>query len=61
MKGGLFSLESLHPISKNIEGFYKADNFRNAIAFGVSVFIFFDSNTYIQLQFAVNFSWGQSF
>ncbi len=33
MKRGLFSLESFHLNSKNIDGFYKADNFINAIVF----------------------------
>ncbi len=42
MKQGLLSLESLHPNSENIEGFYKSDNFSNAIAFGVSLFVFCD-------------------
>ncbi len=49
MKQGLFILESFHPNSKNIEGFYKADNCNNAIAFGVSLFVFCDLNTYFQL------------
>ncbi len=49
MTQGLFGLEFLHPNSENIEGFYKADNFSNAIAFGVSLFVFYDLNTYFQL------------
>ncbi len=50
-KQGLFSVESLHPDSENIEGFYKAHHFTycNAIAFGVSEFVFCDLNTYFQL------------
>ncbi len=49
MQQGLFSLESLHPNSENIDGFYKGDNFSNAIAFGVSLFVSCDLNTYFQL------------
>ncbi len=56
MKEGLFTLEFVHPNSENIEGFNKSDNFTNAIAFGVSLFIFCDLNTYFQLYFAVHFS-----
>ncbi len=40
------------PNSKKIEGFYKADNFINFttdIAFGASLFVFYDLNTYFQL------------
>ncbi len=44
-----------------MERIYKADNFINDIAFGASVFIFCDLNTYFQLKFAVNFSRDQSF
>ncbi len=46
MEQGLFSLESLHPSSENIEGFYKADKFSNAIDFGVSLFVFRDLDTF---------------
>ncbi len=46
MKQGLFSLESPHPNSENIEGFYKTDNFSNAIAFGVTLFVFCDLKTF---------------
>ncbi len=42
MKQALFSLESSHPHSENIEGFFKTDNFGNTIAFGVSLFVFCD-------------------
>ncbi len=48
MKQSLFSLEYLHPNSEKIEGFYKGDNFINDIAFGASLFVFCDLNTYIQ-------------
>ncbi len=39
MKRGLFSLQSRHPNSENIERnsiIYKTDNFNNDIVFGVS-------------------------
>ncbi len=48
--------ESLDPNSEKIVGFYKGDNFINDIAFGDSLFIFCDLNTYFQFQFAINFS-----
>ncbi len=44
MKWGLVSLESLDPNSEKIEGFHKADNFFNDIAFWASVFVFCDLN-----------------
>ncbi len=56
MKGGLVSLESLHPNIENIEKFYEADNFSDAIAFGF-LFVFCDGNTYFQLKCAINFFW----
>ncbi len=49
MKWSLVSLESLDPNSEKMEGIYKADNFINDIAFGVSLLIFCDLNTYFQL------------
>ncbi len=49
MKWSLVSLEPLHPKSDKVEGFYKAKNFINDIAFGTSLFIFYDLNTYFQL------------
>ncbi len=35
--------------SEKVEGFYKAKNFINDTAFGISLFVFYDLNTYIQL------------
>ncbi len=49
MKWSLVSFEYLDPNSKNMEGLYKADHFINDIAFGASLFIFCDLNTYLQL------------
>ncbi len=43
---GLVSIKSLHPNSKKIEEFYKADNCINDIAFGAYLFVFCDLNTY---------------
>ncbi len=48
MKWSLVGHESLDPNSKKIEGFYKGDNFINDIAFGDSLFVFCDLNTYLQ-------------
>ncbi len=48
MKWSLVSHESLHPNSEKTEGFYKGDNFINDIAFGTSLFVFCDLNTYFQ-------------
>ncbi len=49
MKWGLVSLESLDPNTKEMEGFYKANNFINDIAFGVSLFGFYD--LYLNMYF----------
>ncbi len=49
MKWGLVSHEFLDPNSEKIEGFYKVDNFINDIAFGASLFVLCDLNTYFQL------------
>ncbi len=49
VKWGLGSLQTLDPNTKNIEGFYKADNCINYIAFGASLFVFYDVNTYFQM------------
>ncbi len=49
MKCSLVCIESLDPISKKIEGIYKADNFIYDIAFGASLFIVCDLITYFQL------------
>ncbi len=48
MSISLVSCESFGPNSEKIEGFYKGDNFINDIAFGVSLFVFCDLNTYFQ-------------
>ncbi len=48
MKSSFVSHECLDPNSKKIDGFYKGDNFINDIAFGASLFIFSDLNTYFQ-------------
>ncbi len=48
MKWSLVSYESFDTNSGKIEGFYKSDNFINDIAFGASLFIFCDLNTYFQ-------------
>ncbi len=48
MKWSLVSHESLDPNSEKMEGFYKGDNFINDIAFGVSLFVFCNLNTYLQ-------------
>ncbi len=48
MKWNLISRESLDPNSEKIEGFYKGDTFINDIAFGASLFVFCDLNTYLQ-------------
>ncbi len=61
MKGRLVSLESLDPNSEKMEGIHKTDDLINDIAFGASLFVFCDLNTYFPLYFAVNFSRGQSF
>ncbi len=45
----LISLEPLVSNSENVEGFYKAKKFINNIAFGTSLFVFCDLNTYFQL------------
>ncbi len=47
MKQGLFSLDTLYPNSENIEGFYKANNFSNAIAFGVFLFLIVICNKFL--------------
>ncbi len=47
MKWGLVSLEFFDPNTEKIEGFYKADNFINDTAFGVSLFVFCDLNIHI--------------
>ncbi len=49
MKWSWVSLESLDPNSEKMEGIYKADNFINDIAFGASLFVYSDLNTYFQL------------
>ncbi len=49
MKWSLVSLEPLDPNSEKKKGIYKTDNFINDIAFGASLFIFFDLNTHFQL------------
>ncbi len=49
MKLGLVSLDSLDPNSERMEGIYTADDYINYIAFGVSLFVFCDLNTYFQL------------
>ncbi len=49
MKWSLINLEPLDPNSIKVEGFYKAKNFINDIAFGISLFAFCDLNTYFQL------------
>ncbi len=46
MKWSLVSHESLDPNSAKIEGFYKGDKFNNDIAFGASLYVFSDLNTY---------------
>ncbi len=46
MKWSLVSRESLDPNSEKIVGFYKGDNFINDIAFGASLFVFYDLNAY---------------
>ncbi len=48
MKWSLVSPESPNPNSEKKEGFYKGDNFINDIAFGDSLFVFCDLNTYFQ-------------
>ncbi len=56
MKLSLVRLESLDHNSEKMEGIYKTDNFINDIAFGTSLFVFFDDlNTYFQFKFAINF------
>ncbi len=47
-KWNLDSLEPLDPNSEKVEGFYKANNFINDVAFGTSLFVFCDLNTYFQ-------------
>ncbi len=42
-------LEALDPNTEKLEGFYKAKNFISNIAFGTSLFVFCDLNTYFQL------------
>ncbi len=46
MKWSLVSRESPRTNSEKIEGFYKSKIFINNIAFGASLFIFCDLNTY---------------
>ncbi len=58
LKWSMVSHESLDSNSENIEGFYKGDNFISDIAFGASLFVFCDLNTYFQFEFARNFSWS---
>ncbi len=48
MKWSLVRLEFLDPHSEKMEGFYKTENCINDIAFGTSLFVFFDLNTYFQ-------------
>ncbi len=43
-----FRLVSIDPNSEKMDGIYKTDNFINDIAFGTSLFVFFDLNTYFQ-------------
>ncbi len=57
MKLSLVSLESHDPTSEKMEGIYKTDNFINDFACGASLFVFFDLNTYFQLQFAVQITY----
>ncbi len=45
----LVSLESFEKNTEKSEGFYKADNFINDIAFGASLFVLCDLNTYFQM------------
>ncbi len=45
----LVSLEPLDPNSKKVEGLCKSKNVMNDIAFGASLFVFCDLNTYFQL------------
>ncbi len=47
-KWSLVSLEPLDPNSEKVEGFYKTTYFINDIAFGTSLFVFCDLNTYFQ-------------
>ncbi len=49
MKWSYVRLESLDLNSEKMEGIYKTDNFINDIAFGTSLFVFFDLNTHFQL------------
>ncbi len=49
MKWSLVSLESHDPNSKKNEGICKTDNVINDKAFGASLCVFFDLNTYFQL------------
>ncbi len=49
MKWNLVNLESPDPNSEKIEGIYKTNNVINDIAFGASLFMFCDLNTYSQL------------
>ncbi len=48
-KWSLVSIEPLDPNSEKVEGFYKAKNLINDIAFETSLFVFCDLNTYFQL------------
>ncbi len=57
----MVSLESLDLNSEKVEGFYKAKNVINDIAFGTSLFVFCDLNSYFQVLLAGIFSRGQSF
>ncbi len=49
MKWSLVSLEYLNPNSEKMEGICKTDNFINDKAFGASLFVVFDLNTYFEL------------
>ncbi len=48
MKWSLVRHVSIDANSEKIGGIFKTDNFINDIAFGTSVFVFFDLNTYFQ-------------
>ncbi len=49
MKWSLVSLELLDLNSEKVEGFYTTKNFISDIAFGISLFVYCDLNTYFQL------------
>ncbi len=57
----MVNLESLDPNSEKMEEIYKTDNFISDIAFGASLFVFFDLNTWFPIVICNKFLYGPIF